>query len=115
LGPGPSQMNAVRAQVKRVITTSLNHAGPRVGILAILCTVLFNAGLCPVTALLTNHTEQDCGNPPIKERLDALSNSARFSQSPYRGDKKRAASGPEARLWCSNRYSKRSDTSGLDR
>jgi hypothetical protein len=80
---------------------------PDVGILAILCTVLFNAGLCPVTASPTNHTDQGRGNPPIRERLEASSNSARFSQSLY---KKRAASGPEARLWCSNRYLNRYDT-----
>jgi hypothetical protein len=43
-------MNTMSAQANRVITTSLNHAGPHLGLLAILYTVLFNAGLYPVTA-----------------------------------------------------------------
>jgi hypothetical protein len=39
----------MNAQANRVIATSQNHAGPPLGLLAILYTALFNAGLYPVT------------------------------------------------------------------
>ncbi len=38
-------------QANLTLTASLKHAGPHLGLLAILYTVLFNAGLYPVTAM----------------------------------------------------------------